>query len=143
MQYLIIVLALLFTSVIVAQSVEESTLKEKSTIKVSVVNALNDKGTISFAFYNETGFLKQSLISKSAIITNGISTVEFESIYKGTYAVVCFHDENRNGKLDFELNGMPKEAFGASNNIMNFGPPQFEDSKFEVLNDDITLEIKF
>lgn len=143
MQHLILALAFVFTSSIIAQSNNEKQLKEGNTIKVSVINALNDNGTIAFAFYNEDGFLKQPLFAKSAIIKNGQSFVEFKNVTTGTYSVVCFHDENSNGKMDFELNGMPKEAFGASNNTMNFGPPQFEDSKFEVLSEDITLEIKF
>lgn len=143
MQQLFLALAFLFTSVVMAQSNEKKELKDENTIKVSVVNALNDEGTISFAIYDETGFLKQPIISKSGTITNGKCTVQFENITTGMYSVVCYHDENSNGKMDFELNGMPLEAYGASNNVMSFGPPQFEDSKFVVSNDDITLEIKF
>lgn len=143
MQHLILALTLLFTSVIMGQSLQKEELKSKTTIKVSVINVLNDNGTISFAFYNEDGFLKAPLFRKSATIDNRVSTVEFENIPAGDYSVVCFHDENSNGKMDFELNGIPKESYGASNNVMNFGPPQFEDSKFEVTNEDISLEIKF
>ena len=93
--------------------------------------------------YNKEGFLQTPLDRKSSSIEEGLSTVTFENITEGNYSVVCFHDENSNGKMDFELNGMPKESFGASNNVMNFGPPQFEDSKFEMKNEDVTLEIKF
>jgi uncharacterized protein (DUF2141 family) len=143
MQHLILALAFLFTSGVMAQSSEKQQLKEVKNIKVSVVNALSDNGTIAFALYTKESFLKTPLESKSATIKNGLSTVEFENISTGNYAIVCFHDENSNGQMDFELNGMPKEAFGASNNVMNFGPPQFEDSKFEVSNNNLTLEIKF
>ena len=143
MQHLILGLALLFSSVILAQSNEKNQLTDVNTIKVSVTNALSDNGTISFALYREEGFLQMPLDRKSSTIEEGLSTVIFENISGGNYSVVCFHDENSNGKMDFELNGMPKEAFGASNNVMNYGPPQFEDSKFEVKNEDVTLEIKF
>ena len=40
------------------------------------------------------------------------------------------------------LNSMPLEDYGLSNNIMTFGPPSFEDSKFEVIDKDLTFEIK-
>ena len=143
MQHLILTIAFLCTSAVIGQASQKEVLRSEATIKVSVVNALSDNGTISFAFYNEEGFLKAPLFAKSATISNGQSTVEFEDISVGNYSVVCFHDENSNGKMDFQLNGMPKEAFGASNNVMNFGPPQFEDSKFEVKSEDVTLEIKF
>lgn len=143
MQHLILALALLFSSVILAQSNEKQEFKDGKIIKVSVINALNDNGTIAFALYNEEGFLKTPVQSRSGSIENGKCTVEFENISNGSYSIVCFHDENSNGRMDFELNGMPKESYGTSNNVMNFGPPQFEDSKFDLINEDKTLEIKF
>ena len=45
--------------------------------------------------------------------------------------------------MDFQENGMPLENYGVSNNVMNFGPPQFESSKFVVEKDPMNLEIKF
>lgn len=143
MQHLILALTIMFSTVMLGQTTQKELLKNETTIKVSVINALNDKGTISFALYNEEGFLKMPLLRESGIIENGVSSVEFENISAGNYSIVCFHDSNSNGKMDFELNGMPKESYGASNNVMNYGPPQFEDSKFEVTNEDLTLEIKF
>jgi uncharacterized protein (DUF2141 family) len=38
---------------------------------------------------------------------------------------------------------MPLEAYGASNNIMNFGPPKYEDAKFTVTDKKVSLKIKF
>ena len=45
--------------------------------------------------------------------------------------------------MDFEANGMPIEDYGASNNVMNFGPPKFEDAKFSIIDKNVSLEIKF
>jgi uncharacterized protein (DUF2141 family) len=45
--------------------------------------------------------------------------------------------------MDFQPNGMPLEAFGASNNKMAFAPPTFEDAKFIVSDKDVSLNIKF
>ena len=45
--------------------------------------------------------------------------------------------------MDFADNGMPTENYGVSNNKMNFGPPQFYDAKFEVIDKNLELEIKF
>ena len=45
--------------------------------------------------------------------------------------------------MDLAPSGMPLEDYGASNNVMNFGPPTFSDSKFTVADKDLTLEIKF
>ena len=51
--------------------------------------------------------------------------------------------KNDNDKMDFQPNGMPLEDFGASNNVMRMGPPMYEDSKFQVTDKDVSLEIKF
>tara|TARA_B110000027_G_scaffold125581_1_gene143115 strand:- start:800 stop:937 length:138 start_codon:yes stop_codon:yes gene_type:complete len=45
--------------------------------------------------------------------------------------------------MDFQPNGMPLEDYGASNNIMNFGPPKYEDAKFTVTDKKVSLKIKF
>jgi uncharacterized protein (DUF2141 family) len=44
--------------------------------------------------------------------------------------------------MDFELNGMPLEDYGMTNNVMTYGPPQYSDGKFELRNKDLTFEIK-
>ena len=67
----------------------------------------------------------------------------FEGLEPGEYAIICLHDINENNKMDFAPSGMPLEDYGASNNVMNFGPPTFSDSKFTVADKDLTLEIKF
>ncbi len=45
--------------------------------------------------------------------------------------------------MNFYENGIPKESYGTSNNVILMGPPNFESSKFEVSDKDLTLEIKF
>lgn len=142
MQHLILALALLISSMIFAQT-STNKLEEGISVTASVVNATNDKGTVKFAFYNEENFMKTPIYGKSASIENGKSTVVFENVPQGIYAIICFHDENDNNRMDFEQNGMPKENYGASNNNMSFGPPEFDSSKFEVIEENLTLEIKF
>jgi uncharacterized protein (DUF2141 family) len=48
---------------------------------------------------------------------------------------MVLHDKNGNNQMDFESNGMPKEAYGMSNNPMSYGPPQFSDAAIEVKED--------
>jgi len=143
MQHLILTIVLLFSSVTVSFAQESEVNLIGKTIEVSVMNTLSDKGEVRFAIYTKENFRKQSLSSKSSTINNGKSSVTFENISEGAYAVVCYHDENNNGTMDFHENGMPKESYATSNNTLNFGPPQFENAKFEVANEDLKLEIKF
>jgi uncharacterized protein (DUF2141 family) len=143
MQNLILTIVLLFSSTVAIQAQENNQNLDLKTVTVSVVNALNDNGTVNFALYTKEGFMKQPLFAKGSTIKNGVGTVTFENVPKGSYAIICFHDENRNKRMDFEENGMPKESYGTSNNALSFGPPQFENSKFEVEDKNLTLEIKF
>jgi len=143
MQQIIIIITLLFSSVVLAQTQEDTTKLNGTTLTVEVTNALGDKGVISFALFNKEGFRSKALQAMSSKIDNGIASVQFESVPEGEYAVICFHDENENNKMDFYENGMPKESYGTSNNPFLMGPPQFENSKFMVLKEELKLEIKF
>jgi len=142
MQQIILALALLISSIIFAQT-SNGMQEEGISVTVSAVNALSDNGTVNFAFYNEENFMKQPIYSKSASVEKGKSTVVFENVPEGSYAIICFHDENENNSMDFDENRMPIESYGLSNNNMNFGPPEFESAKFEVKDNAISLEIKF
>ncbi len=142
MQQVILALALLISSIIFAQIPTEKQ-KNGISITVSTVNALSDNGNVKFALYDKENFMKQPIDSKFSSVENRKSTVVFENVPQGNYAIICFHDENNNNLMDFEENGMPKESYGLSNNKMNFGPPEFESAKFEVKSNALILEIKF
>ena len=116
---------------------------QKKTITATVVNVTSDSGKVSFALYNKDTFMKTPLQAKNGKIEEGKSTVTFEDVEPGDYAVICFHDKNDNDKMDFQENGMPMEDYGASNNVMSFGPPTYSNAKFTLADKDITLEIKF
>lgn len=115
---------------------------EKKTITVTVVNASSNQGKITFALFDEAGFLRIPLQGKSSKIENGKSTIVFENVPVGEYAITCYHDKNDNNKMDFSSQGMPMEDYGTSNNVMSFGPPQYYNAKFMVSDKDVSLEIK-
>jgi hypothetical protein len=81
-----------------------------------------------------------------SFFTQGQKNSHFEQnegdVQKFSIEVKVNQINDDNGKLDFSLNGMPLEDYGSSNNVMTFGPPNFEDSKFEVMDKDLTFEIK-
>lgn len=59
----------------------------------------------------------------------------FTDIPEGDYALVVFHDENNNKKLDVNIFGIPKEGYGVSNNYLKKRKKmKFEDSKFTLNN---------
>ncbi len=95
----------------------------------------NDAGQVGCTLYTaETGFPKDPTAAaqrKWCPIAHEESICAFDPIPAGTYAVACFHDENKNGKFDTGLFGIPVEGSAASNNAKGFmGPPSFKDAKF-------------
>lgn len=128
-------LALFVSNIINAQ--------EKLSITATVVNVTSSDGKVGFALYDKENFLKKPILASNVDIVDGKSTVTFKDVTPGDYAIVCYHDKNSNDKMDFATNGMPLEDYGSSNNIMNFGPPTFDNAKFKVSDKNVSLEIKF
>jgi len=114
------------------------------TITVSIDNVTSDDGKVVFALHNKNTFMKADAVDTAAsTIENGKVTVRFNNVKPGDYAIIALHDANENGKMDFQENGMPLEAYGTSNNPMFFGPPQYEEAKFTIGNKDLELNIRF
>lgn len=114
------------------------------TITVTVDNVPSNKGVVSMALHNKNTFMKAGPIkAKSSKIEDKKVVITFENVTPGDYAILGNHDANNNGRMDYRDNGMPIEPYGASNNVINYGPPQFADAKFIVSNKNIDLNIMF
>jgi uncharacterized protein (DUF2141 family) len=103
------------------------------TVKLSSLRS-ND-GQVGCTIYSSaTGYPKDAAAALQRIwcpIANATAACAFAPLPAGTYAVACFHDENKNGKLDTGAFGIPKEGTVASNHAKGFmGPPSFKDAKF-------------
>ncbi|MFK8059067.1 MAG: DUF2141 domain-containing protein [Polaribacter sp.] len=118
---------------------------QNKTITVTIANVTSDEGKVGFALYKDktTFNMRKALQGKEGKIVDGKTTIIFEDVAPGEYAIVCFHDKNNNDKMDFAANGMPLEDYGASNNVMAFAPPTFEGAKFLLKDENLELEIKF
>ncbi|MDX6746200.1 DUF2141 domain-containing protein [Polaribacter sp. PL03] len=135
---------LLLSIIVVAMlSITNSLTAQNNKITVTVVNATSDAGKIGYALYTKDNFMGIPVAGTNGKIVNGKSTIVFENIPAGEYAVICYHDKNNNDKMDFAKNRMPLEDYGASNNVMAFAPPTFENAKFVVKDKEVSLEIKF
>lgn len=102
------------------------------TMRLALRNSNGQVGCMLFT--SEKGFPKDpnaAAQKKWCPIPSSQSACSFDPIPAGTYAVVCFHDENKNGKLDTGLLGVPTEGTATSNNAKGFmGPPSFKDARF-------------
>ena len=126
---------------------QEGTKPSTCSLTVRVVGLRNSKGIVGIAVFNNTsGFPEDStraFKAKEAEIMGAEVEVVFLDLPPGTYAVSIRHDENRNGKLDKNVFGIPKEGYGASNNPpLTRRAPNFEESKFNLTGPAQTIEIK-
>ncbi|MAD12012.1 MAG: hypothetical protein CMC04_04755 [Flavobacteriaceae bacterium] len=108
--------------------------KGHNTLNIEVVNLKNNEGFIILGLFDENK--KEVVTVKNIIIVDRKTNIKIDSLKSGKYVVRFWHDSNKNGKLDTNFIGIPKEEFGNSNNIQpNFGPPKFEDMIFKIEND--------
>lgn len=114
------------------------------TITVTIDNVTNDHGKVLMSLHTSETFMKgKGIQDAESAIKDGKITIIFKDVLPGDYAILALHDENGNERMDFQDNGMPKESFGMSNNVMLMGPPQYEDAKFKVEDKDLELKIRF
>ncbi|PHS66718.1 MAG: hypothetical protein COB12_05810 [Flavobacterium sp.] len=141
MKTILLTLTLAITSFILnAQSISDAKT-EGSTLTVTVT-LRGSGGHILVSLHNEVSFMKKPLEATSIEIKDGKAIAAFNNLTPGEYGVVVLHDKNDNKQMDFEPTGMPKEAFGISNNVILMGPPQWSDAKFEVGNEPLSIEIR-
>lgn len=112
----------------------------KAGLTVSVSGIRNDKGQIFIQLWNAPeGFPKQAekawkyVAIDASKAVNGVVTTTFSDLAPGTYAVSTLHDENRNGEMDTNAFGIPKEGWAVSNNVVtHMHAPSYERAKFQL-----------
>ncbi|OIQ35214.1 MAG: hypothetical protein BM563_12000 [Bacteroidetes bacterium MedPE-SWsnd-G1] len=131
-------------SALLGFSQDSNSTKSSNNVEVAINDIGTDKGTMYYMIFDsEESFNKRKALKSSySKITNGKTTTSFSDLPNGNYAVLCFHDVNDNQQMDLLESGIPKEQYGVSNNVFNFGPPSFDEAKFEVNNTNLTFEIE-
>ena len=111
-----------------------STVSAQHRVEVVVTGISDTTGVIMVGlFVDAKTFLKKPARGVVVKAKNGQAVAVYDGVPSGRYAVSIIHDANRNGKLDSNLLGIPKEGFGFSNDAMGtFGPPSFEKAGFNV-----------
>jgi uncharacterized protein (DUF2141 family) len=114
---------------------------------IHVSQLRSNAGQVGCALYNApAGFPtdpSKAVQTRWCPIKDQSATCAFDPIVAGTYAVACFHDENKNGQLDKGLFGIPKEGTVASNHAKgSFGPPSFDKARFSFPGTATTLDLR-
>lgn len=105
-------------------------LAEPHVVEVTVAGVRSDKGDVLVAICDRATFLAPTCAYRGrAPAQVGSVMVRVPNVAPGVYAVQAYQDENRNGRLDRNLFGLPAEGLGFSRDArMNFGPPRFDDA---------------
>lgn len=130
-----------------SQSSEDATARGTVAVNVTVSSG-NAGQVVALLCHGSFGFSTDSATrTKTATIVEGMSTLEFEDVPHGSYAVAVFHDKNSNSHLDRAF-GRTTERTGASNNpplhngrLFNTGP-MGPKPWFELDSRSITLDIR-
>ena len=117
-----------------------------STLIVRVTGLTSEKAHLRIAVFNsERSWLDDASAAYRTVLEGGGREREWriQNVPYGDYAVAAFEDQNRDGKLNRDLFGIPKEPYGFSNGVRgSFGPPGWKDAKFVVSGETMQLEIK-
>ena len=118
-----------------------------ATIILKVTGLRSEKGQVRIAVFNssETWLGEQPAYSSTIKVDGQSATWKLDDVPYGDYGIAVFHDENKNGKMDKNLLGIPLEPYGFSNNVRaTFGPPKWEKGKISVTNPttEISIEVK-
>ncbi|WP_407290677.1 DUF2141 domain-containing protein [Stutzerimonas zhaodongensis] len=133
----------------IAVAAGQAAFADDQPLTVRLNNLEHDQGTVRVALFSDPKTFRkadQAFASAESAAKAGTVTVVFEGVPAGHYAVMAYHDENDNGKLDLRFGMFPTEGYGLSNNPKVMGPPAFEESRFEIPGDtpsEIDIDIRY
>lgn len=108
-------------------------------LTISIEDLSTDEGHIAFQVFSSaeqfTGEA-ESIISVHVTAEALSGSFIVSDLPDGYYGIRVMHDVNSNNQLDTNFVGMPNEPYGFSNNAKgNFGPPMWDDIKFQLNGD--------
>jgi uncharacterized protein (DUF2141 family) len=130
---------------------------QAADLKVVIDGVANSSGTIVVGLYDNAANYASAVEESSKVLVNdsrrlvgvslravaGRQSVVFTDLKPGTYAVIVFHDENDDGKLDKNALGLPTEAYVISNNVRGLlAPPEFKDAAVALGESDRVIEMR-
>lgn len=118
---------------------------EEARLVVTLTGIRDDIGKLRVSLYRDPeSFRKEDkavqVISLAA--TKGEAKLAFDGLPPGRYAIMAYHDENADQKLNLRFGMFPTEGYGLSNNPKVMGPPKFADSAFDVSAPESATSIK-
>jgi uncharacterized protein (DUF2141 family) len=104
-------------------------------LAVSVTGVRSEKGNVMAQLLKADAAQGKAVQASATMQAAKKGSIEllFGNLEPGDYAVMLFHDENGNGKMDSNIVGIPTEGYGFSNEAKgSFGPPKFSAMKVTI-----------
>jgi len=104
-------------------------------LSVAVTGVRSEQGTVRIAVYDRPeGFRKEDKALHRLALPAAVGQVQasFTRLAPGRYAVMVYHDEDGNGRLNLRFGMIPQEGYGLSNAPQVLGPPAFTDAAFDL-----------
>ena len=112
-----------------------SVIETSAQLEIEFTGIPEIKGSMYVAVYNkgdvwlDEGKEYKAIIEK---VTAKTMTIKVDGLPAGTYGISSFHDANNSGEMDTSFMGIPKEAYGFSNNARpSFRAANWEEAQFE------------
>ena len=120
-------------TIIISLTVIPLDVFSQHTLTITIIGLKNNTGQVLLEYSNAKG---EKISGFAQTIVNNQCIITIKDLKPGTYTYKCFHDENKNQKLDTNIIGMPKEGFGFANNAKGkFGPPSLEKTLINLKGD--------
>ncbi len=121
---------------------------QTGSLSVTLTQVRDARGQLRVGLYQDPKTFRkeaQAFAVQQVPATPGTVQVRFTNLPPGRYAIMAYHDENGDGELNRRLGMFPTEGYGLSNNPKVMGPPQFEDSAFQVpaAGQAVSIEIRY
>jgi uncharacterized protein (DUF2141 family) len=104
-------------------------------VRVEIANLRNTQGDVGCLIFNSPdGYPEthaKAYKEMHAAIDEDHAVCEFKDVAPTIYAVIAFHDENQNGKLDKNFMGIPQKGYAASKNVRHLmSATEFKEASF-------------
>jgi uncharacterized protein (DUF2141 family) len=121
-------------------------MAQMANITITIHGIEQAEGNMDIALYDNADDYPgkdHAVVGLTLAVDSLTFTYVITDIPFGTYAIAVIHDVDKNGLLNTNWIGMPKEPFGFSNNAKGrFGPPDFKDASFKVERDtDVSIKL--
>jgi len=110
----------------------------------ATVRTKHDRGEVRCALHDRKNWMGARSGEAIAKPKKGRAVCAFDGVPHGAWAISVHHDENGDGEMETNFLGIPKEGWGVSRNAPAgaFGAPDFDDTRFVVSDEPVSLTIK-